>query len=89
MLVREGFDIDPQNFRGMSLYDTCEELIRIFGLHLKSPIYMQFFLDEVLNFSTGKNPAISGFLEHWEQKKIKTVSGSAVVARCSADHDHS
>ncbi|MBK6966930.1 MAG: hypothetical protein IPH20_24270 [Bacteroidales bacterium] len=67
----EGFEIDPANFRGMSLYDTCEELIRIFGLHLKSPLYMQFLLDEVLKFSTGKNPAISGFLEYWEQKKSK------------------
>jgi len=32
---------------------------------------MQFFLDEVLKFSTGKNAAISGFLEYWEQKKSK------------------
>ncbi|MBK6965740.1 MAG: UvrD-helicase domain-containing protein [Bacteroidales bacterium] len=71
LLRLEGFEIEPANFRWMSLYDTCEELIRIFGLHLKSPVYMQFLLDEVLKFSTGKNPAISGFLEYWEQKKSK------------------
>jgi ATP-dependent exoDNAse (exonuclease V) beta subunit len=71
LLKRAGYDLSPNSFRGMSLYDTCEELIRLFGLHLKSPVYMQFFLDEVLKYSNGKNAAPAGFLEYWEQKKSK------------------
>jgi len=71
LLKRAGFDISPNSFQGLSLYDTGEELIRLFGLHLKSPVYMQFFLDEVLKYSNGKNVAPAGFLEYWEQKKSK------------------
>lgn len=76
-----GYTVSETAFRGLSLYDTCEELIRIFGLHLKSPVYMQFFLDEVLAFSSGKTSAANDFLENWERKKDKL----SVVLPLSAD----
>jgi len=81
LLKDHEFDVSENAFRGLSLYDTCEELIRTFGLHLKSPVYMQFFLDEVLAFSSGKAAGASDFLENWEQKKGKL----SVVLPLSAD----
>ncbi|NTW25176.1 MAG: UvrD-helicase domain-containing protein [Lentimicrobium sp.] len=81
LLRQNDFDIAPKRFRGMSLYDTCEELIRIFRLHLKSPVYMQFFLDEVLKYSSGRNSAIDGFLGYWEQNNSKL----SVVLPLSSD----
>lgn len=71
LLEENGYRVSFINFGQMSLYDTCEELIRIFGLHLKSPVYMQFFLDEILSFTSGKMAGAVEFLEHWEQKKNK------------------
>ena len=71
LLQEAGYDINIVKLRGLSLYDTCEELIRIFGLHLKSPVYMQFLLDEVLGYASGINTGIGGFIEYWEQNKSK------------------
>lgn len=71
LLNESGFEVSEFAFRGLSLYDTIEELIRIFDLHHKSPVYMQFFLDEVLAFSSGKASGAIDFLEYWEQKKDK------------------
>jgi len=71
MLVSAGFAVSTHKLRGLSLYDTCEELIRIFGLHIESPVYMQFFLDEILKYSSSKNTGIAGFLDFWEQNKSK------------------
>jgi len=81
LLRKNDFDIAMNRFRGMSLYDTCEELIRIFRLQLKSPVYMQFFLDEVLKYSSGRNSAIDGFLAYWEQNSSKL----SVVLPLSSD----
>ncbi|MFH1120981.1 MAG: UvrD-helicase domain-containing protein [Bacteroidota bacterium] len=81
MLDSVGYNIPIQKLRGLSLYDTCEELIRIFGLHLKSPVYMQFMLDEVHSYSGGTNTGIPGFLEYWEQNS----SGLSVVLPQSPD----
>ncbi|KAF0195199.1 MAG: UvrD/REP helicase [Bacteroidetes bacterium] len=71
MLKQAGYDINTGKLRGLSLYDSCEELIRTFDLHLKSPVYMQFLLDEVLMYASGINTGIGGFIEYWEQNKTK------------------
>jgi len=81
ILTQAGYDINTYKLRGLSLYDTCEELIRIFGLHLKSPVYMQFLLDEVLRYASGINTGIGGFIEYWEQNKARL----SIVLPLSAD----
>jgi ATP-dependent exoDNAse (exonuclease V) beta subunit len=55
----------------MALYELCEELIRVFKLNAKPNAYIQFFLDEVLNYSIKKNNNLNDFIEYWEEKKMK------------------
>jgi ATP-dependent exoDNAse (exonuclease V) beta subunit len=55
----------------LALYELCEELIRIFRLNAHPNAYLQFFLDEVLNYTTKKNNNLNDFIEYWEEKKTK------------------
>lgn len=54
-----------ERMRGLSVFDQAETLIRLFGLQEKAPLFLQFFLDEVLRFSTTSNTGPDGFLEYW------------------------
>ncbi len=56
----------------MALYELCEELIRIFKLNATPNAYIQFFLDEVLNYSIKKNNNLNDFIEYWEEKRLKS-----------------
>ena len=55
----------------MALYELCEELIRLFKLNTIPNAYIQFFLDEVLNFSIKQNNNIKDFIDFWDDKKEK------------------
>lgn len=55
----------------MALYELMEELIRIFGLDKEPNAYVQFYLDEVLNYSIKKNNNLNDFITWWEDKKSK------------------
>lgn len=55
----------------MALYELMEELIRLFGLNKVPNAYIQFYLDEVLNYSIKKNNNLNDFIEYWEEKKMK------------------
>lgn len=55
----------------LALYELCEELIRIFQLNKTPNAYLQFFLDEVLNYTTKKNNNLNDFIEYWEEKRSK------------------
>ena len=68
-LADSGFGFTLRDFRGLSLYDTVEELIRVFDLQKKSPVYLQFFLDEVLKVTSGPGASPAAFLEYWEQQR--------------------
>lgn len=57
-------------FSKLALYELCEELIRIFRLNQQPDVYLQFFLDEVLNYITKKNNNLRDFIEYWEDKRI-------------------
>lgn len=56
----------------MALYELCEELVRIFKLNASPNAYIQFFLDEVLNFSIKQNNNLKDFIDYWEDKKEKS-----------------
>jgi ATP-dependent exoDNAse (exonuclease V) beta subunit len=55
----------------MALYELIEELIRLFRLNQHPNAYIQFYLDEVLNYSIKKNNNLNDFIEYWEDKKDK------------------
>ena len=60
---------NQQYLSKLALYELCEELIRIFKLNKQPNAYLQFFLDEVLNFTTKKNNNLNDFIEYWEDKR--------------------
>ena len=68
------FDFD--NFLQLSIYDAAESVIREFKLTDKSNAYIQYFLDEVLNYSLNHHSSFSSFLKFWgtKQEKLSIVS---------------
>ncbi|RSK41611.1 UvrD-helicase domain-containing protein [Mangrovimonas spongiae] len=62
------------NFNDVSslpIYEATESIIRAFNLCEKPNAYVQFFLDEILDYSHKHDASISGFLELWDRKKDK------------------
>ena len=64
-------DIRLQSFVGHSFYDTIELLVRKFDLYNANPVYIRFFLDEVLKFTQNKSSGAVGFLEYWNENCSK------------------
>ncbi len=51
------------------LYEAVEAIIRAFRLNRQSNAYVQFFLDEVLEYSLKKRNDFSEFIAYWHRKK--------------------
>ena len=64
-----GFEFDFNRFLQLPIYEAIESIIRQFKLNASSNAYIQFFLDEVLDYSQKYNINISGFLDFWNRKK--------------------
>ncbi len=71
ILKNSKVDFNVTRLSKMALYELCEELIRIFHLNKSPNAYLQFFLDEVLNYSIKKNNNLNDFIEYWGDKKTK------------------
>ena len=71
ILKNAKIDFSVTKLSKMALYELCEELIRIFQLNSSPNAYIQFFLDEVLNYSIKKNNNLNDFIEYWGEKKNK------------------
>lgn len=57
----------------LSLYETVEELIRVFDLNRAhaEQIYLQRLLDEVATFGQNQSNDLPEFLEHWDRNSHK------------------
>ena len=64
-------DFHSSTLSKMALYELCEELVRLFKLNIVPNAYIQFFLDEVLNYSIKQNNNLNDFIDYWEDKKEK------------------
>lgn len=60
-----------QQVRTFPLYELVEAIIRAFRLIEHSNAYLQYFLDEVHNFTSKKTTGVLGFLEYWENNNHK------------------
>ncbi len=60
--------IDVNHLTSLSLFELCTETLRIFKLESKNPLYLNFFLDEVSNFSQRESNSVFAFLSWWKQK---------------------
>ena len=68
-LEEYNFSFEESVYTQLSLYERIEYCIRSFKLNTVSDAYIQFFLDEVLQFSLKKSTDSVAFLEFWEHKK--------------------
>jgi len=64
-----GYVFDFNRFLQLPIYEAIESIIRAFNLNTDSNAYIQFFLDEVLDYSLKYNTSLSGFLAFWNLKK--------------------
>ncbi|WP_417885436.1 UvrD-helicase domain-containing protein [Zunongwangia sp.] len=63
------FNLDKLN--SLSVYESCEYIIRCFSLVAHSNAYIQFFLDFVYETTQKQAEGIQGFIEIWEQEHEK------------------
>ncbi|MEI7596613.1 MAG: UvrD-helicase domain-containing protein [Bacteroidota bacterium] len=68
-LTRIGFDY--KKIKHFAIYDTCEEIIRVFGFDKSPDAYIQYFLDTIFSYSQKNSPSISEFLIWYESNKHK------------------
>ncbi len=61
--------IYPGRLRTMPVYDTIEELVRVFYPEEKADPYLQFFLDTVQKYSRKHSASAADFLEWWDEQK--------------------
>ena len=66
-----GFTFNYDVFLQLPIYEAIESIIRGFSLNQKSNAYIQFYLDEVFDYSQKHNTSFSGFLDFWDRKKDK------------------
>ena len=66
-----GVRFNFNTFLHMPLYEAAETIIRQFKLSQSSNAYIQFYLDEILDFSLKHTSSFIGFIEYWERKKDK------------------
>jgi len=64
-----GFHFNYHQFLQLPLYEAVESIIRGFELNKVSNAYIQFYLDEVFEYSQKYNASFQGLLESWERKK--------------------
>lgn len=84
LLKNENIDFNISVLSKMTLYELCEELIQVFNLNETPNAYIQFFLDEVLNYTIKKNNNLTDFITYWEDKKstasVVTPNGMNAVS---------
>lgn len=62
---------DFNHFLQLPFYEAVESLIRQFRLNKTPNAYIQFFLDEVLDYSLKNNAGFLNFMAHWTIQKEK------------------
>ena len=77
-----GFSFNYREFLQRPIYEAIESIIRGFELNKTSNAYLQFYLDEVFDYSQKYNASFQGLLEYWERKKdtLSIVSPSGKEA---------
>lgn len=64
----EEYSFKNDEFVSLPIYNAIEYAIICFQLNKKSDAYLQYFLDEILTFTTRKQGS-DEFLDYWEKKK--------------------
>ncbi|MEN8826033.1 MAG: UvrD-helicase domain-containing protein [Wenyingzhuangia sp.] len=64
-----GLEFSMTKFFSLSLYDGVEYLIRVFGFQQISDVFIQAFLDVVLQYQLKESGGLQMFLSYWDTKK--------------------
>lgn len=64
-------DLNKEDITQRPLFEIVENAFRNFGLFNLANPYVQFFLDEVFDYSLSNNNDILGFLNWWTERKEK------------------
>jgi len=70
-LAENNFNLNKYFLLNLTLYDLCEELIRIFKLNDIADPYLQFFLDAIIKLSNEQNHEVHDLVDWWEDNKSK------------------
>jgi ATP-dependent exoDNAse (exonuclease V) beta subunit len=62
-------DIRRYKLSSLPLYDLCSGIARELKLHKKDPLFVRFFLDEVLNYSKSNPGNLKAFLDWWQESR--------------------
>ena len=69
-----GYYINPDYFHSLPFYDAVEYLIHKLELNKNANAYLQFFLDEIFDFTMKTQGSINAFLNYWElQGESKSI----------------
>lgn len=74
LLATEGIDFRTGYLLSMSLYDCCEELVRIFRLDQLDVAYVASLLNKVASFTSHRNQGIADFLSWFDEHPELSVS---------------
>jgi len=70
-------EFDFNLYDNLSLYDKAEYALRVLHLDQNANAYIQFFLDEIFEFSKKRSKSMMDFLNYWDdQKNRKSISTS-------------
>jgi ATP-dependent exoDNAse (exonuclease V) beta subunit len=69
-----GFTFDPDRFHSLPFYDAVEYILNQFDMPKSANAYLQFFLDEVFEFTSKNQGGLGSFLEYWNlQGETKSI----------------
>lgn len=63
-----GINVMHEALVALPLYELCTEIIRLFELDQRNPLFLNFFLDAVSDFSQREGNAPYAFLNWWKEK---------------------
>lgn len=70
-LTALGVETDINKLSALPLFELCTEISRLFNLESRNALYLNFFLDEVQNYSLRENNSVFAFLQWWKKTAEK------------------
>lgn len=68
-LLEYGMVLNSAKLEQLSLSEWCEEVIRSFHFQGEYNLYINYFLDKVVEYEQKKGSSFIGFLNYWEESK--------------------
>ena len=61
-------EIDAVRTRSYSIYDLCYGIIKMYGFNVVEDVFLQYFMNHVMEWQNTENDGVDAFVEHWEKK---------------------